>query len=226
MSRVHDALRRAERSNEGAGRLSPPDAPPPAATPAVSAPAPTAQSPAWVAEPISPAPAAAAAVVAPEQSLAGLLEQVEEVPFQPSAGSLLVDVNQPYEAPMEEFRSLRTRLNHIKSLQPLHSVVVTSPSPAEGKSVSAANLALVQSHLAENNTLLADFDFRRPIVHNLFGVQRSPGLTDYLLGKVPLHQAMRTPLKSRSAPMGICTGTAARPKTSWTLASARANSAR
>ena len=196
MSRVHDALRRAERSNEGAGRLSPPAAPPPAAPPpaappAVSPQASAAQSPAWIAEPISSAPAAAAAVAAPELSLAGLLEQIEEVPFQPAAGSLLVDVSQPYEAPMEEFRTLRTRLNHLKSLQPLHSVVVTSPSPAEGKSVSAANLALVQSHLAENNTLLADFDFRRPIIHNLFGVQRSPGITDYLLGKVPLHLAMR-----------------------------------
>ena len=42
---------------------------------------------------------------------------------------------------MEEFRTLRTRLNHMKSLQPIHTVVVTSPSPAEGKSLSAANLA-------------------------------------------------------------------------------------
>jgi receptor protein-tyrosine kinase len=131
------------------------------------------------------------AVGAPGDRLAGLFEQVEEVPFRPAAGSLLVDLNQPYEAPMEEFRTLRTRLNHLKSLQPLHSVVVTSPSAAEGKSVSAANIALVQSHLAENNTLLADFDFRRPVIHNLFGIQRSPGVTDYLMGKVPLHQAMR-----------------------------------
>ena len=92
---------------------------------------------------------------------------------------------------MEEFRTLRTRLNHMKTLQPIHSIVVTSASPAEGKSLSAANLALAQAHLAGNKTLLADFDFRRPIVHTLFGVDRSPGITDYLLGKVPLHQAMR-----------------------------------
>jgi len=131
------------------------------------------------------------AVAATEQNLAGLLEKVAEVPFQPADGSLLIDPNKPYEAPMEEFRTLRTRLNHIKSLQPLHSVVVTSPSPAEGKSVSAANLALAQSHLAENITLLADFDFRRPVIHSLFGLERGPGITDYLLGKVPLHQAMR-----------------------------------
>jgi protein-tyrosine kinase len=68
---------------------------------------------------------------------------------------------------------------------------MTSPSPAEGKSLSAANLALVQAHLAGNTTLLADFDFRRPIVHTLFGIDRSPGITDYLLGRVPLHQAIK-----------------------------------
>ncbi len=86
---------------------------------------------------------------------------------------------------------LRTRLNHMKSLQPIHTVVVTSPSPAEGKSLSAANLALAQAHLAGNLTLLADFDFRRPIVHTLFQIDRSPGITDFLLGKVPLHQAIK-----------------------------------
>jgi receptor protein-tyrosine kinase len=92
---------------------------------------------------------------------------------------------------MEEFRTLRTRLNHMKSLQPIHSIVVTSPSPAEGKSLSAANLALAESHLAGNPTLLGDFDFRRPIVHTLFGIDRSPGITDFLLGKAPLHKCIK-----------------------------------
>ena len=165
MSRVHDALRRAEQSG------------------ALASPAPRSNGD------------ARAAVVSSSfdagPNLAGLLEQVQEVPLRTATDSLLIDVSRPHEAPMEEFRTLRTRLNHMKSLQPIHSVVVTSPSPAEGKSLSAANLALAQAHLAGNTTLLADFDFRRPIVHTLFGIDRSPGITDYLLGKVPLHQAMR-----------------------------------
>ena len=49
-------------------------------------------------------------------------------------------------------------------------------------------------------TLLADFDFRRPIVHTLFGIDRSPGITDYLLGKVPLHKAMRASRGNQSVP--------------------------
>lgn len=124
-------------------------------------------------------------------NISGLLELVKEIPFRAPTDSLLINANRPHEAPMEEFRTLRTRLNHMKSLQPIHNVVVTSASPAEGKSLSAANLALAQSHLNGNTTLLADFDFRRPIVHTLFGVDRGPGITDYLQGKIPLHEAMR-----------------------------------
>jgi protein-tyrosine kinase len=164
MSRVHDALRRAEQ----AGLLSPP-----------------------VSRTNADARSAAAANQDHAPNLANLLEQVEEIPFRATSDSLLIDVARPHEAPMEEFRTLRTRLNHMKTLQPIHTVVITSPSPAEGKSLSAANLALVQAHLAGNTTLLADFDFRRPIVHTLFGVDRSPGITDYLLGRVPLHQAIK-----------------------------------
>jgi len=165
VSRVHDALRRAEQS----GMLSTPAGRPMADGDSRGA----------------------TATLDAGPNLAGLLEQVEEIPFRTAADSLLIDVSRPHEAPMEEFRTLRTRLNHMKSLQPMHTVVVTSPSPAEGKSLSAANLALAQAHLAGNVTLLADFDFRRPIVHTLFQTDRSPGITDYLLGKVPLHQALR-----------------------------------
>src|SRR5882757_4453461 len=166
MSRVHDALRRAEQ----AGLLTPPVA----------------------RQSILGGEARASATTLENgPNLVGLLDLVEEVPFRAASDSLLIDVARPHEAPMEEFRTLRTRLNHMKTLQPIHTVVMTSPSPAEGKSLSAANLALAQAHLAGNTTLLADFDFRRPIVHTLFGVDRSPGITDYLLGKIPLHQAMR-----------------------------------
>jgi len=119
------------------------------------------------------------------------LDRLEEVPFQPAPEALLVDLSRPQEAPAEEFRSLRTKLNHLQGLQPLHTLVITSPSPAEGKSFVAANLALVQAQLSGNKTLLADFDFRRPVVHNLFQIPRSPGITDYLLGTAPLEAVIK-----------------------------------
>jgi protein-tyrosine kinase len=188
MSRVHDALRRAEKS----GVLPPPATPPSAETRSASA---TPDTGACFpgSNPAAPNMAGAnlAGVNLGGPNLAGLLELVEEVPFRTATDSLLVDAARPHEAPMEEFRTLRTRLNHMQSLQPIHTVVVTSASPAEGKSLTAANLALAESHLAGNTTLLADFDFRRPIIHTLFGIDRSPGITDYLMGQAPLHKVIK-----------------------------------
>lgn len=182
MSRVHDALRRAEKTGGQA----------PAVTPQSDA-----QSPAAPSQSASAAPAAGVASSAPaipnftNSNLAGLLELVEEVPFRAATDSLLIDAARPHEAPMEEFRTLRTRLNHMQTLQPIHTVVVTSASPAEGKSLTAANLALAESHLRGNPTLLADFDFRRPVIHTMFGIDRGPGITDYLMGQAPLHKAIK-----------------------------------
>jgi len=120
-----------------------------------------------------------------------LLADVVEIPFAPAPESHLLDLLKSHETPAEEFRTLRTRLNHLQTLQPLHTVIVTSPSPAEGKTFSAVNLALAESHLAENYVLLADFDLRRPIIHNLFQTDRTPGLSDYLSGQCPFSAALR-----------------------------------
>jgi receptor protein-tyrosine kinase len=121
----------------------------------------------------------------------GMLGDAPLTPFRPAPESHLLDLNNSHETPAEEFRTLRTRLNHLQTLQPLHTVVVTSPSPAEGKTFSAVNLALAQSHLAESSVLLGDFDLRRPIVHNLFQIERAPGLSDYLTGQCTFPQALR-----------------------------------
>jgi receptor protein-tyrosine kinase len=123
--------------------------------------------------------------------LSGLLEQIEEIPFNPAAESHLIDLHRPMETPSEEFRSLRTKLNHMQTLQPVHSVVVTSPSPAEGKSFTTLNISLAESHLADNLVLCADFDLRRPTLHNLLQVDRSPGISDYLTGQVPLDRIIK-----------------------------------
>jgi receptor protein-tyrosine kinase len=172
MSRVHDALRRAEQ--RGAAGQGPETAP--------------VAGPAGKKNPLEGSTPGRVSLAA---EVADLLTQVQEVPFTPAPEALLIDSSRPQDAPSEEFRSLRTRLNHLQTLQPIHTVVVTSPSPAEGKSFAAANLALAESHLAGNCVLLADFDFRRPVVHNLFQLERGPGATDYLLGNVPLAGAIK-----------------------------------
>ncbi len=164
MSRVHDALRKAGTDLEQ-----------PPAPPAIDVMAP----PASLLPPHSPG------------ALSDLLSRITDIPFHPAPDALLIDPSRPYEAPTEEFRTLRTRLNHLQSLQPIHTTIVTSASPTEGKSFSAVNLALAQAQLAGNLTLLADFDLRRPVLHSLFRFDRTPGVTDYLLGKAQLHEVIR-----------------------------------
>jgi receptor protein-tyrosine kinase len=129
--------------------------------------------------------------IASPASHIGILDHVKVVPFQPAPESHLLDVDDSLETPAEEFRTLRTRLNHLQTLQPLHTVVVTSPSPGEGKTFTAVNLALAQAQLSENSVLLGDFDLRRPVVHNLFQIDRAPGLSDYLAGQCSLTEALR-----------------------------------
>ena len=163
MSRVHDALRRAEMGDSRPGEESVETAAEPVRTPEFL--------------PVN-GPQAAAATPVRLNIHPGMLGDAPLVPFQPAPESHLLDLNNSHETPAEEFRTLRTRLNHLQTLQPLHTVVVTSPSPAEGKTFSAVNLALAQSHLAESSVLLGDFDLRRPIVHNLFQIDRAPGLSD------------------------------------------------
>jgi protein-tyrosine kinase len=181
MSRVHDALRRAEQAD--ALNLENGNA------------AADAQAPALHAEPPHPPENGALHAAASEIMVGGMhpaiLEKVPEVAFQPAPESHLLDLQRSHETPAEEFRTLRTRLNHLQTLQPLHTIVVSSPSPAEGKTFTAVNLALAESHLTENRVLLGDFDLRRPLIHNLFQVDRVPGLTDYLMEQAPLSSALR-----------------------------------
>ena len=184
MSRVHDALRRAE---QGVPYQDSGPTPPPAA---VEEPQPPPRRP----PELTPSTLNGSPGSLPPVRLnihPGMLAEVKMLPFRPAPESHLLDLNNSHETPAEEFRTLRTRLNHLQTLQPLHTIVVTSPSPAEGKSFTAVNLALAQSHLAESSVLLADFDLRRPIMHNLFQIDRAPGLSDYLTGQCSFPQALR-----------------------------------
>jgi protein-tyrosine kinase len=173
MSRVHDALRRAEQTG--------------ALNEAPVAPSEPRRLPEFI-----PTAMPAGGGGSPRLNFdPAMLDEVTAIRFNPAPESHLLDLNKSHETPAEEFRTLRTRLNHLQTLQPLHTVIVTSPSPAEGKTFTAVNLALAQAHLAENSVLLGDFDLRRPIVHNLFQIDRAPGLSDFLTGACTFPQALR-----------------------------------
>jgi receptor protein-tyrosine kinase len=186
MSRVHDALRKASqegyeprrpgRAERAAGRAEVfrsevPPPPPDLAAPSLGEESGFAQ------------PGA--------ENLEDIIANAREIPFKPLRDALIIDPLQPREAPAEEFRTLRTRLDHLQKVQPLHTLVVTSASPAEGKSFTAMNLAITQSQLAQKRVLLADFDFRRPSVHSTLQIPCCPGITDYLVGKANLRDMLR-----------------------------------
>lgn len=80
----------------------------------------------------------------------------------------------------EAYRVLRTNLQFTALDQPLRTLLITSSAPAEGKSLTAANLSIAFAQ-AGQRVLLVDADLRRPTVHKLFGLQRAwSGLTTLL----------------------------------------------
>src|SRR5579875_3316672 len=187
MSRVHDALRKAAQEKPENTRAIPRGTVP---TARVDLPVPTA--------PLPPSSVAVegdgvgyADITADIDDLEEIIRNAQVVPYTPVKEALLVSLSNPREAPAEEFRTLRTRLNHLQTLQPLHTVVVTSASPAEGKSFTATNLAVTQAQLADKRILLADFDFRRPSVDKTFQIDCAPGITDYLRGQAKLSDILR-----------------------------------
>ncbi len=83
----------------------------------------------------------------------------------------------------EEFRTLRNRLYQIREKMPLKRLMVTSALPKEGKSFVAANLAQVIVRQHGRRALVIDGDLRNPGMHRHLGAPQSPGLADYLLGE-------------------------------------------
>ncbi len=81
----------------------------------------------------------------------------------------------------EAYRSLRTNLQFIWKEREAKVFLVTSSSLQEGKTYNVVNLSLSLAQAGEK-VLLIDADLRRPSTHNIFGLERQPGLTDYIVG--------------------------------------------
>lgn len=125
--------------------------------------------------------------------------------------AMLVTLYDPKSVPAEAFRHIRTTLDSaaIQDRSKAKVFLVTSATLYEGKTTVAANLAVV---MAQNGrrTCLVGCDLRRPQLHHLFGVDKRPGLydvfigkttwqearkslSDFLLGKMGMETAIRTP---------------------------------
>ena len=109
----------------------------------------------------------------------------------PAGDARLVCLNDQGSLAAEKFRVLGLRLRNLCDKRKLKRIVVTSTIPEEGKSVTAANLALNQSRSKVLRTLLVDGDLRRPSLASRFGLSRSlPGLTECLRGEKQLSEVL------------------------------------
>jgi capsular exopolysaccharide synthesis family protein len=91
----------------------------------------------------------------------------------------------------ESFRTLRTNLIFSDAVQRIHSLVVTSAAPGDGKSTTTANLAAAFAQQGMR-VLAIDCDFRRGRLHNFFGFPKEPGLTNIILGEADFEQAVHS----------------------------------
>lgn len=89
----------------------------------------------------------------------------------------------------EAYRTFRTSILYSKVDKPLKSILVTSPGPEEGKSTSAANLAITMAQQG-SKVLLVDADLRRPILHAMFKVDKKFGLSNRLVGRISTKAAI------------------------------------
>jgi protein-tyrosine kinase len=179
MSRIHEALKKAEqeRAATQGSSLQPSFATAPVAEPPVFA-----ETPAATMAPLAPAHPGMPAFASPF-STDTLLARCAQLEWKPDPATMLFLNGDDGARGTEEFRTLRSRLYHLREKMPLKKLLITSALPKEGKSFTSSNLAQVIVRQHGRRALLIDADLRAPHLHLMLGTTSDPGLSDYLLGK-------------------------------------------
>jgi len=126
-----------------------------------------------------------------------LKEYIEDVtvigmiPRIPKRTGLLISNVTAMRFAGEAYKSLLYNIKLTDVDQPPKVVMITSPGPAEGKTLTTANLGIAAAQVG-NNVLLIDADFPRPSLHRVFEISNSEGLTELLTGEVELDEAMQS----------------------------------
>ncbi len=107
-------------------------------------------------------------------------------------GSELAALTEGQSAGREAYRVLRTNLQFAAVDQPLRVMMVTSPAPSEGKSLTAANLAVALAQ-ADKRVILVDADLHKPRLHRIFGLRNNVGVTTALLDEHPVADGLLQP---------------------------------
>ncbi|ARZ63783.1 MULTISPECIES: CpsD/CapB family tyrosine-protein kinase [Bacillus] len=105
-------------------------------------------------------------------------------------GESIIAYTAPRSKISEQYRSLRTNIQLSSSIYKNRTIVITSPRYGEGKSTITVNLAVSIAQKGEK-VLVIDANLRTPIIHEMFGVENTMGLTDILNGKTNLVGAVK-----------------------------------
>jgi capsular exopolysaccharide synthesis family protein len=103
-----------------------------------------------------------------------------EAPAKSGTPTALVTETAPKSAAAEAYRTLRTNIQFAGLDRPCKTIVITSATPAEGKTTTAANFAAVCAQ-SGSRVLLVDGDLRKPTLHKIFGIDNQRGLTTTMI---------------------------------------------
>jgi capsular exopolysaccharide synthesis family protein len=182
MSRIHEALKRAEQERSASQTAQRSDRQADHAS--VSSVIETARPlPSILPKPVLPHqsdPQIEAEPVAGPLQFDSLWAKCSRRNWKPDPNLVVFENANPFFPGTEQFRTLRSRLYRIRESQPLQTILITSAIPAEGKTLVSSNLAyaLVRQHGC--HVLLIDADLRSPRIHTLLGAPAAPGLAEYL----------------------------------------------
>ncbi|MBU0479202.1 polysaccharide biosynthesis tyrosine autokinase [bacterium] len=98
---------------------------------------------------------------------------------------------EPKSPVSEAFRIIRTNLGTLKTTKVCKTLLFTSSGLHEGKTTMLSNVGVVLAQMGKR-VLLVEADLRRPILQHMFGINREPGLTNYLIGQINWRDAVQT----------------------------------
>jgi tyrosine-protein kinase Etk/Wzc len=140
---------------------------------------------------------------------------------RPGGEAELVTRAAPHGTAAEAYRALRTSLLVSPGQERPQVIMMTSALPAEGKSLSAGNLAVALAQ-QEQPVLLIDADLRRGKLHRVFGLDASPGLSELLRDEADLAEVIsEVAIPGFSVPLRVITAGALPPNPAELLGSAR-----
>jgi len=195
MSRIHEALRRAEHEKNRGAKTAAGEAaaaaPAPAPALPAAAPPPSPPETATVPAPAAILAAAPAAAAVAEVAAPSLPDSCRRVHWHEDPARLVFLNAKGHPEAAEQLRTLRSRLYLARETRPLKSVLVTSAMPGEGKTFVCTNLAYAFARQTDRRVLLVDADLRAPAVHSLLGAPAEPGLASYLQGGVSVEKILQ-----------------------------------